>query len=789
MSGTFVAALVEVSIRAAALGFLGGVAALVLRGSKAHVRHAVWLAVTIGMLCLPLASFLAPPVPVTIPFWKTFPSVPTPEMIPPLVEGQPARAPTPGRSLDWQAALWAVYAMGAAALGMRSAVGTYRLRRLVSRSRREAVDLTGEVAPLVGIATAAVDVRSSEHVNVPFTAGILRPVILLPAGWRAWPEAKLASVLAHELAHVLRRDSFSARVAALNRCLFWFHPMAWWLEQKLASLAEESADQMALAVVSDSRAYVAAILDFAFAMQAGHLHGMEATAMARSTRVGRRVERILATRHFSLTTLGRGGALLVALCAIPLVFAAAALAPAPQVAASPSTPPPQAGPPEQEVAWLEAVLARDPDNFDAHYALMFHYRGTGGETEMRKHAWWIIEKHPERREAMMATSTLAHLASEGDKTRLRELWQRHAAEQSRNPEVVGNVGQAMHGFGRIYDAEEYFRRARQLAPQAQLHTMRLAVLYSGAFLPGRPAGEWAQFVPKATAELESTPDATLVGSVGEMLIRPYNLESLKMAEKFLQRAIALDGGNERWRRSLAQLKTVQEMKPGEAVAQTPGRIRAGSVLGQNQLLKHVRPVYPPMAKQARIQGTVRLSAVIAKDGTVRDLTVVSGHPLLIPAAMEAARQWVYQPAMLSGEPVEVKTPIDVNFTLNDDQAPAMGGVIGGVTRGVPGGVEGGVPGGRPYRVGDGVTAPTVIRKVEPKFPDALQHQGLTATVVLQIVVGASGRIHNARVLRTDGRREFIEAAIDAVRRWEFEPGRKDGKPVDVEATIEMNFRE
>jgi protein TonB len=83
----------------------------------------------------------------------------------------------------------------------------------------------------------------------------------------------------------------------------------------------------------------------------------------------------------------------------------------------------------------------------------------------------------------------------------------------------------------------------------------------------------------------------------------------------------------------------------------------------------------------------------------------------------------------------------------------------------------------------------VIRKVEPKFPDALQHQGLTATVVLQIVVGASGRIHNARVLRTDGRREFIEAAIDAVRRWEFEPGRKDGKPVDVEATIEINFRE
>jgi periplasmic protein TonB len=70
-----------------------------------------------------------------------------------------------------------------------------------------------------------------------------------------------------------------------------------------------------------------------------------------------------------------------------------------------------------------------------------------------------------------------------------------------------------------------------------------------------------------------------------------------------------------------------------------------------------------MAKQARIQGVVRFNAIIARDGTVANLEVLTGHPLLVPAALEAVRQWVYKPTLLNGEPVEVITQIDVNFTL------------------------------------------------------------------------------------------------------------------------------
>ncbi|MBV8817225.1 MAG: energy transducer TonB [Acidobacteriaceae bacterium] len=97
---------------------------------------------------------------------------------------------------------------------------------------------------------------------------------------------------------------------------------------------------------------------------------------------------------------------------------------------------------------------------------------------------------------------------------------------------------------------------------------------------------------------------------------------------------------------------------------TPQRIRVGGNVQAANLVKKVTPVYPQLAKQARIQGTVRFTAIIGKDGTIQNLQLVSGHPLLVAAAQDAVRQWVYKPTMLNGEPVEVVTQIDVNFTLS-----------------------------------------------------------------------------------------------------------------------------
>ena len=84
-----------------------------------------------------------------------------------------------------------------------------------------------------------------------------------------------------------------------------------------------------------------------------------------------------------------------------------------------------------------------------------------------------------------------------------------------------------------------------------------------------------------------------------------------------------------------------------------------------KLIRQVHPVYPSDAKAARISGAVKLSAIIAADGTIKKLEVISGHPLLVPAALEAVRQWVYQPTLLNGNPVDVSTQISVSFTLSE----------------------------------------------------------------------------------------------------------------------------
>jgi protein TonB len=89
-----------------------------------------------------------------------------------------------------------------------------------------------------------------------------------------------------------------------------------------------------------------------------------------------------------------------------------------------------------------------------------------------------------------------------------------------------------------------------------------------------------------------------------------------------------------------------------------------SHLSEANLLHEVKPVYPPLARQARIQGAVELRAIISKSGTIENLVVVRGHPMLSAAAIEAVRQWRYRPYVLNGEPIEVETEITVNFLLS-----------------------------------------------------------------------------------------------------------------------------
>ena len=115
----------------------------------------------------------------------------------------------------------------------------------------------------------------------------------------------------------------------------------------------------------------------------------------------------------------------------------------------------------------------------------------------------------------------------------------------------------------------------------------------------------------------------------------------------------------------AVINNVIKLPPAMPNVAAPSKVRVSSGVAQGLLIHQTRPVYPALAMEARIQGTVLLQAVVARDGTVQDLRVVSGHPLLVKAAMDAVKLWRYKPYRLNDQPVEVDTEIIVNFTLGN----------------------------------------------------------------------------------------------------------------------------
>lgn len=117
------------------------------------------------------------------------------------------------------------------------------------------------------------------------------------------------------------------------------------------------------------------------------------------------------------------------------------------------------------------------------------------------------------------------------------------------------------------------------------------------------------------------------------------------------------------------LKSLESMRsvapPPPPPAPVKHAFRPSSLL-EGSLIRRVQPVYPPLARSARVQGSVVLAAVISKTGTIENLTLISGHPMLVPAALQAVSQWRYRPYVLNGEAIEVDTQITVNFILGQN---------------------------------------------------------------------------------------------------------------------------
>jgi len=213
---------------------------------------------------------------------------------------------------------------------------------------------------------------------------------------------------------------------------------------------------------------------------------------------------------------------------------------------------------------------------------------------------------------------------------------------------------------------------------------------------------------------------------------------------------------------------------------------------QPLLINKVAPTYPPLARQARIQGTVILSIIITKAGDVDDVKLVSGHPMLVPAVIDAVKQWKYRPYEENGEPIAIQTTIQVNFTLAD-KSPA-GSILAGTVGDPPAHALGlvrvceEVPAGSPpgrVRASQGLIQSVVISKQAPNYPDEARKRNVEGTVQLALEIAKDGAVCDVTLLWGD--HALALAAIDAVRQWKFRPYILNGFPAEFETQVEVNF--
>ena len=165
-------------------------------------------------------------------------------------------------------------------------------------------------------------VYESEAIAIPVTVGWLRPSILLPLEWREWSGEKLDAVLAHEGAHVRRHDGLIAALAGVNRCLFWFHPLAWMLESKLSLLAEQACDEYSVATLGDRKRYADLLLEMALVVDGsqGRLR-RHALTMAAGSHIRQRIDSLLQEGRTFSRGMSRAGWAAVALCGISVCLA------------------------------------------------------------------------------------------------------------------------------------------------------------------------------------------------------------------------------------------------------------------------------------------------------------------------------------------------------------------------------------------------------------------------------------------------------------------------------------
>jgi TonB family protein len=204
----------------------------------------------------------------------------------------------------------------------------------------------------------------------------------------------------------------------------------------------------------------------------------------------------------------------------------------------------------------------------------------------------------------------------------------------------------------------------------------------------------------------------------------------------------------------------------------------------------VSPKYPKQALVSGLEGTVELTALIDRDARTKDLRVVKGDPVLVGPSVKAVRQWRFRPVLVKGESVETTYRVKVRFNLLLQEAISevevespRETVSAPKIASAADPSEGGV-----YKTGQkGVIAPKPIYSPDPEFSERARKAGEQETAILSLIVDADGRPQEVSVA-CGSVSDLDEKAIESVKTWRFEPGTKDGRPVAMKMTVQVDFQ-
>jgi TonB family protein len=630
---------------------IAAAAAVLIRLVPLHaagIRYGYWRVALVLCFAAPWLGGLAPaPVPAPAAAIAAINVVQDAER----ASAAPAEAPPAATPSVWSPsiALW-ILALGIAIRALWIGVGLLRLRQFRRRGELAADAELDAVQQALGTRAA---VRFVTGLTQPVTFGVIRPVVLLPASLSDAPVATLRAVMTHELFHVQRCDWGWVIAEEALRTIFWFNPAVWWLTSRVQAAREEFVDHLTVLATGSRRTYIEALLAFANAAPV-----RPAAAFARRPHLFTRIVRLSQETAMSSSRIVLSGTvILVALVTagwyasdtFPLL---AAPAPAPTMVAG-------------------VAAGAEPNNTTAvleprRQAQMAEARGAGASRPGPAVATpQQALPTPAPRQRPGATAPVRQVTPENPIPR------RVFATPVAYPlDLQGSGYRGAVELLVVLDERGYVSSVSRGAsgvstPQPGVTTDQNRAMASFVSAAIEAVERW-QYDAPFQAPLGFY--VALTFRPGEDALVSQSDAGRGVSTRGSDVRIGVDAEAVRLMEAAATARASIQRQPPDSVpvltspsGATPVRV-GGAVLAPSQIRK-INPVYPEIARTARVQGVVIVELLIDEQGHVSSARVLRSIPLLDQAALDAVKQWEYTPTLLNGAPVPVIMTATVQFTL------------------------------------------------------------------------------------------------------------------------------